>query len=209
MKTSEAIELFAKDYSAMQAELKNPPKTKTNPYFNSSYVDLADGLQEIRTVMSKHNLSFIQGTSILDGLIVLNTRIMHNSGQWIESDYPIGGFGKPQDMGSAMTYARRYALFGLAGVAGEDDDDGNAAQNADQKPVKTAKAPAKQMDPGLKPDDSEKLLAVIKVAMDRAIDPQELAAWAAEHKEQIGQLLPSHRKDAEEYYKATKAKLSK
>jgi len=200
MKTSDNIEHLSTALAAAQGALKNPPKNKVNPHFKSRYVDLSDGLDAIRECLSKNGLAFIQGTSISDGMIVLNTRITHKSGQWLESDYPVGGLGRPQEMGSAMTYARRYALFSLVGVAGEDDDDGNAAQAAEAAPVK-GKA-AKQMEPGLTPDDSEKLMGVIKGAMDFCETAPQLSDWATENKDKIAMLLPVHRKDLQDHYKS-------
>jgi ERF superfamily len=200
MKTSESIEHLSTALAAAQGALKNPPKNKINPHFKSAYVDLSDGLSAVRECFSKHGLTFIQGTSLMDGIIVLNTRIAHKSGQWIESDYPVGGYGKPQEMGSAMTYARRYALFAMVGVAGEDDDDGNAAQAAETTPIK-GKAASKQMQPGLSPEDSEKSMGVIREEMKLCQDPDELAVWASEHKDKISLLLPAHRKELEEHYK--------
>ena len=200
MKTSDNIEHLSTALATAQGALKNPPKNKVNPHFKSRYVDLSDGLDAIRECLSKNGLAFIQGTSISDGMIVLNTRITHKSGQWLESDYPVGGLGRPQEMGSAMTYARRYALFSLVGVAGEDDDDGNAAQAAEAAPVK-GKA-AKQMEPGLTPDDSEKLMGVIKGAMDFCETAPQLSDWATENKDKIAMLLPAHRKDLQDHYKS-------
>ena len=205
MKTSDNIEHLSTALAAAQGALKNPPKNKVNPHFKSRYVDLSDGLDAIRECLSKNGLAFIQGTSISDGMIVLNTRITHKSGQWLESDYPVGGLGRPQEMGSAMTYARRYALFSLVGVAGEDDDDGNAAQAAEAAPVK-GKA-AKQMEPGLTPDDSEKLMGVIKGAMDFCETAPQLSDWATENKDKIAMLLPVHRKDLQDHYKSRRDEL--
>ena len=205
MKTSDNIEHLSTALAAAQGALKNPPKNKVNPHFKSRYVDLSDGLDTIRECLSKNGLAFIQGTSISDSMIVLNTRITHKSGQWLESDYPVGGLGRPQEMGSAMTYARRYALFSLVGVAGEDGDDGNAAQAAEAAPVK-GKA-AKQMEPGLAPDDSEKLMGVIKGAMDFCDTAPQLSDWATENKDKIAMLLPAHRKDLQDYYKSRRDEL--
>ena len=207
MKTSDNIEHLSTALATAQGALKNPPKNKVNPHFKSRYVDLSDGLDAIRECYSKHGLAFIQGTSIADGIIVLNTRIVHKSGQWMESDYPVGGLGRPQEMGSAMTYARRYALFSLVGVAGEDDDDGNAAQSAETAPVKSVKAAPKQMEPGLTPDDSEKLMGVIKGAMDFCETAPQLSDWATENKDKIAMLLPVHRKDLQDYYKSRRDEL--
>ena len=202
MKTSDNIEHLSTALATAQGALKNPPKNKVNPHFKSRYVDLSDGLDAIRECLSKNGLAFIQGTSISDNMIVLNTRITHKSGQWLESDYPVGGLGRPQEMGSAMTYARRYALFSLVGVAGEDDDDGNAAQSAETAPVKSVKAAPKQMEPGLTPDDSEKLMGVIKGAMDFCETAPQLSDWATENKDKIAMLLPAHRKDLQDHYKS-------
>jgi hypothetical protein len=213
MKTSESIEHIATAYALAQAELQNPPKNKVNPHFKSSYVDLADGLDTIRKVFAKHHLAFIQGTSVSDGIIVMNTRIMHKSGQWIESEYPVSGFSKPQEMGSAMTYARRYSLFAMVGVAGEDDDDGNAAQAATEasSPATVKKGPgrpAKQMEPGLSPDDSAKALKAFTFALEMAQSEAELVAWAADNKDEIAKLLPSHRNDLLGKYTAHKKSLA-
>jgi hypothetical protein len=207
MRSSESINELAAALIKAQGALKNPAKTKINPHFKSAYVDLSDGLTALRECFSKHDLTFIQGTSVMDGIIILNTRIVHKSGQYIESDYPVGGFGKPQEMGSAMTYARRYSLFAMVGIAGEDDDDGNAAQAADNRPIKAAKALSKQMEPGLKPEDSTNLLGVIKGAMDMCKNAEELSTWTTDNKDKIGMLLPGHRSELQEYYKTLKAKL--
>jgi hypothetical protein len=206
MKTSDNIEHLSTALAAAQGALKNPPKNKVNPHFKSHYVDLSDGLTAIRECFSKNGLAFIQGTTVIDGMIVLNTRIVHKSGQWVESDYPVGGLGRPQEMGSAMTYARRYSLFGLVGVAGEDDDDGNAAQAAETTPVK-GKSASKQMEPGLSPDDSTKLFGVIKGAMDMCETSVQLTEWATENKDNIGLLLPAHRKELQDHYKSRRDEL--
>jgi len=208
MRTSEQIDQLATAIAAAQGVLKNPPKLKTNPHFKSQYVDLSDGLAAVRECFSKHHLMFIQGTTVTDGgMIVLHTRISHKSGQWIESDYPVGGLGRPQEMGSAMTYARRYALFSMVGIAGEDDDDGNAAQSAETAPAKAKKADPKQMEPGLSPEDATNLFSIIKAAMEMCINASELTQWATENKDNIGLLLPAQRKELQEFYKSRRDEL--
>ena len=213
MKTSEYIEHLATALAAVQGELTNPAKTKINPHFKSGYVDLADGLDTIRKVLAKNGMSFIQGTTVHEGVIVLNTRIMHKSGQWIESEYPVSGFSKPQEMGSAMTYARRYSLFAMVGVAGEDDDDGNAAQesSASSQPATVKKQPARipkqEIEPGLKPDDSEKVLKVFQAGLKLAENDADLVRWASDNKDEIAKLLPDHRKQLLADYKVHKEKL--
>jgi hypothetical protein len=127
MNTSEQINEIAGALAKAQAEIKNPAKTHTNPHFKTKYADLTDGLEVIRPALSKHGICVIQATEIDGDNMVLRTRLAHASGQWIESVYPVCKIGAHQAMGAAMTYSRRYALFSLVGVAGEDDTDGEGA----------------------------------------------------------------------------------
>lgn len=139
MKTSEQLDALAAALSKAQGELKNIEKGKVNPHLKSKYADIADGLEVVRPILSKHGLAVIQATEVNTdtGVFVLHTRILHTSGQWIESSYPLVT-GKPQEQGSSITYARRYSLFSLIGTAGtNEDDDGHAANNASSAPAKT------------------------------------------------------------------------
>jgi ERF superfamily len=206
MQTSEQIDFISTALAKAQAELQNPPKNKTNPHFNSKYVDLSDGLDVIRKTLSKHDIAFVQAPASYDNILILHTRLMHKSGQWLESTYPVSGLEKHQAMGSALTYARRYSLFAMVGVAGEDDDDGNAAQEA--KPV--AKAAKKQMQPGLSPEDSEKLYKVLAGTLNEFVkDMDQLREWATENQDKKVMLLPEHQRLITEHFKEVQKKLSK
>lgn len=187
METSEKIDLIGTAFAKAQSELQNPPKNKTNPHFNSKYVDLSDGLDTIRKTLSKHGLAFIQATKAHEGIIILHTRIIHSSGQWIESTYPVSGLEKHQAMGSALTYARRYALFAMVGVAGEDDDDGNSA--AEVKPAPKAKAKTI-----VSPEDSEKIFKTLSDLIGMAKTLDDLKAWAVDDKNKDAKslMLPEH-----------------
>lgn len=204
MRTSENINELAQALAKAQAELQNPPKNKVNPHFNSRYVDLADGLDAIRKVFGKHGLSFVQGTQIEDGFIFLHTRLMHLSGQWLESVYPVCGPDKHQIMGSAMTYARRYSIFGLVGVAGEDDDDGEAASDAKnvqtKGPAKSAKVSAKSLL--LDPEESEFVLKSMRAALDMVESNEQLMQWAKENKDNKDRLQPKHQDEITAEFKA-------
>ena len=148
MQTSDKIDALAGALAKAQGELKNIEKGKINPHFKSRYADIADGLEVIRPVLSKHALSVVQVTSVNPdtGVFILFTRLLHSSGQWIESSYPLPT-GKAQEQGSAITYARRYSLFSLIGTAGTDeDDDGNAANTAAPQAPKTVSKKASQVD---------------------------------------------------------------
>ena len=110
-------------------------KMKTGGQYNYKYADLADILQSAREALSKNGLAVAQ-TYEVGVPCVLNTTLMHTSGEWLKSSLPVNisqGMG-PQDVGSLMTYFRRYALSALIGIAADEDDDGKGAQVAATKP---------------------------------------------------------------------------
>lgn len=125
--------------AAAQAELKNPSKTKkadTGKY-TYNYADIGDVLEACLPVLSKHGLSVMQPTVVRDGAVILITRLAHISGQTVESEYPVCSInGNHQAMGSAMTYARRYALTSLIGITAVDDTDGKDAAPSGEGPRK-------------------------------------------------------------------------
>lgn len=112
-----------------QAKLKNAKLNKVNPHFKSRYADLAEIRDTVNPVLTDNGLAVIQFTTFdLDGFALV-TRLLHESGEYIDSTYPLpGNVDKPQQMGSAITYARRYMLAAMCGITAEEDDDGNAAQ---------------------------------------------------------------------------------
>lgn len=122
--------------AAAQGELKNPEKTKEVKAgkFDFKYADLGDVLEAVLPVFSRHGLSVTQPTQIREGAIVLVTRVNHGT-ECIESEYPVCSLnGNHQAMGAAVTYARRYALTSLIGVAAVDDTDGEGAAPAGEGP---------------------------------------------------------------------------
>lgn len=137
MNTSENIDQLFTALAAAQGEIPTIPKTKraTIPGkdgragFSYAYADIADVLEAIRPVLAKHKLSIIQPTVMDGSALLIRTRIGHASGQWIESEYPVCSLGGDhQKMGGAMTYARRYALCSLVGIAADEDTDGAEAE---------------------------------------------------------------------------------
>jgi hypothetical protein len=129
MKSSEQTNEISAALAKAQGAINNPSKKATNPHFNSQYADLSGGITSIREGMSANGIAFVQATRVEGDVLMLDTRLTHSSGQWLECEYPVCKFPvQPQIMGSAMTYARRYSLFGLVGIAGEDDD-GNGAKD--------------------------------------------------------------------------------
>jgi len=196
------LDALATALAAFQSTFKNPPKNKTNPFFNSTYVDLADALDVVRKGLSEQGLSFIQLTSAGEDRVILHTRLLHVTGQWIEGTYPVTKLAKAQEMGSALTYARRYALFALVGIAGEDDDDGNVATHGDAKPNNAqsvaqkavAKATEKQMAKiGLTPEESKQLAGTLGHEINNLYDKKALEKWNAINTERKDSLLPADR----------------
>lgn len=110
-----------------QAAFKPAVKDAVNPHFKSRYVSLQAVLDAVQPALHANGFALVQATRVADGKTVLNTALIHTSGQRIEADYPVHPVkADPQGEGSALTYARRYALMALCGIAPEDDD-GNAA----------------------------------------------------------------------------------
>ncbi|WP_130807670.1 ERF family protein [Senegalia massiliensis] len=130
MNKSESIKNLAIALSKFQAEITNPANTATNPFFKSKYAPLNDVLNNVRPILSKHGLSVVQAPAGDGENIVVTTLLIHESGEWIESEPLVLKADKPtaQGAGSAITYARRYALSAILGISSEDDDDGNNAE---------------------------------------------------------------------------------
>ncbi|WP_375775704.1 ERF family protein [Bradyrhizobium sp. ma5] len=135
--SSERIGAIAAALARAQTELTNPEKTLTaiirSPFPKEEdrtfrYASLASGLDIVRKTLSQQEIATIQTTRIESdtGQIRLTTLLAHSSGEWISSDWPVYTSKEtevPHRMGAALTYARRYALFALVGIAGEDDLD--------------------------------------------------------------------------------------
>lgn len=126
---SDAINELAGALAKAQAEIQNPKFDSVNPHFKSKFASLAAVRNAIMPVFAKHGLSILQDLKNESGGIACTTLILHSSGQKLTLGPLFMPCMKPdaQGLGSAATYARRYALLSTAGVAGEPDDDGNAA----------------------------------------------------------------------------------
>ncbi len=131
------ISKLAEALSKAQAMFQVPKKTKTNPHFKTKYADLSDVIDATKDGLSKNDLSITQGVVGTN----LKTILMHKSGEFIESLTPLMLDKQTmQGLGSALTYARRYALSALLNVASDEDDDGNAASK--QQPQTKPKPPS-------------------------------------------------------------------
>ena len=136
-RSSETIGTIAAALAKAQAELVNPEKSLVGTIRSDRpgaadrsfrYAPLSSGLDIVRKTLSQHEIATVQTTAIDEtaGIVRLSTVLAHSSGEWIASDWPVCGISAtaaPHRMGAALTYARRYALFTLVGIAGEDDLD--------------------------------------------------------------------------------------
>jgi len=133
MRTSENIDQLATALASAQSEMKNAKLNKVNPHFKSKYADLAEIRDTVTPALSKHGIAVVNGTDATEGGLHVVTRLIHKSGQWIESRFPIA-YDKPQTMGSAITYGKRYNLASIANIAADEDDDANAANDKPAPP---------------------------------------------------------------------------
>jgi hypothetical protein len=135
--SSDRIGALAAALAKAQAEIANPEKSLTatiaSPFPREGsrtfrYAPLSSGLDLVRKCLGQHEIATVQTTAIDrdSGLIRLTTTLVHASGEWVSSDWPVCPVSEtaaPHRLGAALTYARRYALFTLVGIAGEDDLD--------------------------------------------------------------------------------------
>src|SRR5271169_837471 len=144
-RSSESIAALAAALAKAQIELENPEKIligsietrdRNAPERLFRYASLASGLEIVRKTLGQHEIATVQTTAIdqASGVLNLTTVLAHASGEWISSDWPVCPISEtatPHRMGAALTYARRYALFTLVGIAGEDDLDAPDLSSAD------------------------------------------------------------------------------
>lgn len=128
-----------------QAQMSGAKKGAENPFFKSKYADLHQVWEAVREPLSSNGLAVIQTTGEVDDKLFVFTIIGHSSGEWMRSETPVKLMKPdPQAMGSAITYARRYALAAICGIAQMDDDAESAMQRADHKPTaENVKVPQK------------------------------------------------------------------
>ncbi len=143
---TENIGELAAALAAAQAEIINAVKTSFNPFYVSRYADLATVMDACRAPLSKHGLAVIQTTDGTDGaMITIITTLAHKSGQWIRGRLVMRAEKTdPQTIGKCITYARRYALSAIVGVAPEDDDGNSASGLGDAPPAAGARSSAKK-----------------------------------------------------------------
>jgi hypothetical protein len=216
-RSSESIGAIAGALAKAQSELSNPEKSLTatirSPFPREAdrtfrYASLSCGLDLVRKGLGRHEIAVVQTTSIDEaaGLIRLSTMLAHASGEWLASDWPVCPVSEtaaPHRLGAALTYARRYALFTLVGIAGEDDLDApelNApppeapgarpfGEAADDRPLAilahSSAAPGPRRKAAIRPpkallaaDQSEALRNRLLAEISNLATPDEAAKWA-------------------------------
>ena len=213
--SSDKIGALAEALAKAQAEIANPEKSLTativSPFPREGsrtfrYAPLSTGLDLVRKCLGQHEIATVQTTTIDrdGGLIRLTTTLVHASGEWVSSDWPVCPVSEtaaPHRLGAALTYARRYALFTLVGIAGEDDLDAPdlptaaLAPEAQKSPLRAERAI--ELAPGgrvqaaerrvgfdrakaasLSPDASENLRRQLIAELGQLGEPEALANWA-------------------------------
>jgi len=142
MAQSPTIGELTKALCAAQAEFDNAVKDSKNPFFNSTYADLTSVFDACRKQLAKHGLAVAQPLRECDDGVIVETVLMHTSGEWIAGDLKLKPLkNDPQGIGSCITYGRRFSLESILGIAREEaDDDGNAASQPEKKSAES-KAP--------------------------------------------------------------------
>ena len=176
MNTSEQINELAAALATAQGSISAAKYDGTNPHLKNRYTTLSAVWDAIRKPLSDNGLAVVQVVDMDSDGMILSTRLMHSSGQYIEAVYPVTagearGISGAQAIGSALTYARRYSLTALIGVVSDDDDDGNSA--GDQKPRSKPQPnkPAAQDQSGFEPEPGEDVWADWR-------NPHDAKAWA-------------------------------
>ena len=217
-RSSESIGAIAAALAKAQAEITNPEKSLTatirSPVPREGertfrYAPLSSGLDIVRKALGRQEIATVQTTAIDNeaGLIRLTTILAHASGEWMSSDWPVCAISEtaaPHRMGAALTYARRYALFTLVGIAGEDDLDApdltapTIPESGPERAVSSStiagmnggrgagaassrrneKAGTRTIKPVLDPDGSAVLRDQLLTEMDRLSSADDAAAWA-------------------------------
>jgi hypothetical protein len=218
-RSSEGIGTIAAALAKAQAQLVNPEKSLVATIRSDGprgteqtfrYAPLSSGLDIVRKTLSQHEIATVQTTSIDEtvGIVRLSTVLAHASGEWIASDWPVCAIGDteaPHRMGAALTYARRYALFTLVGIAGEDDLDapdlvsrtipasraerppgnqngqltsGQASSTQQFSSGRRAKAVSNPPKPALEPKASTALRDRLTAEIEEIKSDEEAANWA-------------------------------
>jgi hypothetical protein len=241
-RSSTSVGALAAALAKAQAEIANPAKSLTativSPFPREGgrtfrYAPWSSGLELVRKCLGQHEIATVQTTAIdgEDGLIRLTTTLVHASGEWVSSDWPVCPLTEtaaPHRLGAALTYARRYALFTLVGIAGEDDLDAPDLATAgspsvsptvmlrpDQEPVagRQLQVPERRTRSErfrpltLSADASGEQRHRLLSEIEQLESPEVLASWAQQALPQKNQLSSSDAQAVEEAFSARLSRL--
>lgn len=200
MLQSEKTDVLTKALIEVQKSMEFATLNKTNPHFKNKYADLRAVIEAISEPLTNNGFAVTQTTEMRDGAFMLVTTLRHDSGQWVASEYPLP-IGKPQEMGSAISYARRYSLSSIVCNAADEDDDAEGARQKEQTAAPKAKPTAVKptvtqapVDPAtgevgpheIKFDgDFVKFGGLLVAGIKTARDAKELKAWSAKNKKSL------------------------
>ena len=179
MRTSESLTNIMPAFAKAQAALGTVEKKKTAEIRSSkgsytfTYADIADVLEAIKPTLKEHELAIMQDVANAESGVSIATRLVHSSGEWIESDplrLPVDA-RHAQAVGSAITYGRRYSLSALLGIATEDDDGGGTATNNAQ-----SKTPSPQRETPKNNNDPVRTQAINAVKEYAGVQPEDAPA---------------------------------
>ncbi len=188
LRTSDQIDKIAAALAKAQGKIASPGKNKTATVpmkaggtYKYNYADLADVIESMREPFEANGLAMIQPAfTPRPGMVVVVTRLMHESGQYLESDLTLGlADEKPQTLGGAITYGRRYAACGMAGISPDDDNDATSGDAAITRKEAPRAAPAQKKAPipkaagsnvGFDPHNPEHALWITKQLKERGVD---------------------------------------
>lgn len=178
MNQSEQINELATALAKAQGAMQNATMNRTNPHFKSKYADLSSVLDAIRAPLSASGLSVVQTMQVTERGMMLRTTLMHSSGQFIVTEYPLPATQRPHEMGSALTYARRYSIAALICNSSDEDDDGNTAMDAKPEAPR-ATLPKK---------DAKEVYTKLQADIRSATSREQLKIWAEGNKDRIAVL---------------------
>jgi hypothetical protein len=183
MITSPTTTEITKALIAFHNEIGKIKKDAQNPFFKSDYATLSNILDAIKDPLAANGLTFVQFPEGQNGL---STRLMHESGEWLEATYVmIPSKNDPQGLGSAITYQRRYSLGAVLGLNIDNDDDGNAASTPATAQKGTSKPPTKE----------EAIYADLKAKIAAEDDFGKLEGYKAALMEKSDVVTPTQYKD--------------
>jgi len=177
MNRSESLAKIAPALVAALGKIEGAAKKKTNPGFKSKYADLETVIDASRDILTEHGLTVMQFPgACVGGVMNLETIIMHDSGEFVSHEMGIAlGKTDPQGVGSAISYARRYALMAALNMPSVDDDAQSAmGKGANQNTAKPPEEPKPQNNPGV--------VTAMKAAIDMCDSEPALDAWKEDNK---------------------------